>query len=162
MNAVSYQARLDCIFLLNVILQVLNIILKFQFREIVTRILVVDDDKDNLDLFTIVLEHAGFKVNSYSDPVKALEEFRLDNYDLLILDYLMPSFNGLELYKRMKQKDESIKALILTASQEQVLIQYNPELRDVILKVVRKPIGIPKLLDEIDSIVRLKKSKVVV
>ena len=74
----------------------------------------------------------------------------------------MPSFNGLELYKRMKQIDESIKALILTASQEQVLIQYNPELRDVILKVVRKPIGIPKLLDEIDSIVRLRKSKVVV
>ena len=62
----------------------------------------------------------------------------------------------------MKQINESIKALILTASQEQVLIQYNPELRDVILKVVRKPIGIPKLLDEIDSIVRLKKSKVVV
>ena len=127
-----------------------------------TRILVVDDDKDNLDLFTIVLEHVGFKVNSYSDPVKALEEFRPNNYDLLILDYLMPSFNGLELYKRMKQIDESIKALILTASQEQVLIQYNPELRDVILKVVRKPIGIPKLLDEIDSIVRLRKSKVVV
>jgi CheY-like chemotaxis protein len=71
----------------------------------------------------------------------------------------MPSFNGLELYKRMKQIDESIKALMLTASQEQVLIQYNPELRDVILKVVRKPIGIPKLLDEIDSIVRLKKSR---
>ena len=85
-----------------------------------TRILVVDDDNDNLDLFTIVLEHAGFKVNSYSDPVKALEEFRPNNYDLLILDYLMPSFNGLELYKRMKQIDESIKALILTASQEQV------------------------------------------
>lgn len=127
-----------------------------------TRILVVDDDNDNLDLFTIVLEHVGFKVNSYSDPVKALEEFRPNNYDLLILDYLMPSFNGLELYKRMKQIDESIKALILTASQEQVLIQYNHELRDVILKVVRKPIGIPKLLDEIDSIVRLRKSKVVV
>lgn len=127
-----------------------------------TRILVVDDDNDNLDLFTIVLEHVGFKVNSYSDPVKALEEFRPNNYDLLILDYLMPSLNGLELYKRMKQIDESIKALILTASQEQVLIQYNHELREVILKVVRKPIGIPKLLDEIDSIVRLKKTKVVV
>ena len=136
--------------------------MKNQFREFVTRILVVDDDNDNLDLFTNVLEHAGFKVNSYSDPVKALEEFRPNNYDLLILDYLMPSFNGLELYKRMKQIDESIKALILTATQEQILIQYNPELRDVILKVVRKPIGIPKLLDEIDSIVRLKKSKVVV
>ena len=73
--------------------------MKIQFREIVTRILVVDDDNDNLDLFTIVTEHAGFKVNSYSDPVKALEEFRPNNYDPLILDYLMASLNGLELYK---------------------------------------------------------------
>jgi hypothetical protein len=55
-----YHIRLDCVFILNVLLQVLNIILKNQFREFVTRILVLDDDNDNLNLFTIVLEH-GFK-----------------------------------------------------------------------------------------------------
>lgn len=127
-----------------------------------TRILVVDDDEDNLKLFTIVLENVGFKVNSFNDPVQALNEFKPSYYDLLILDYLMPSLNGLELYKKIRQIDESIKALILTASQEQVHISDNRELRDVILKVVRKPIAIPKLLDQIDSILRLEKSKTIV
>jgi CheY-like chemotaxis protein len=86
----------------------------------VTRVLVVDDDEDNLNLFTIVLENVGFKVNSYSDPVQVLKEFKTSYHDLLILDYLMPSLNGFELYKRIRQADESIKVLILTASQEQV------------------------------------------
>ena len=124
-----------------------------------TRVLVVDDDEDNLNLFTFVLENVGFKVNSYSDPVQVLKEFKTSYYDLLILDYLIPSLNGFELYKRIRQADESIKVLILTASQEQV---HNQGLGDMILKVVKKPIAIPKLLDEIDSILRLEKSKVVV
>ena len=124
-----------------------------------TRVLVVDDDEDNLNLFTIVLENVGFKVNSYSDPVQVPKEFKTSYHDLLISDYLMPSLNGFELYKRIRQADESIKVLILTASQEQV---HNQELGDMILKVVKKPIAIPKLLDEIDSILRLEKSKVIV
>ena len=127
-----------------------------------TRVLVVDDDEDNLNLFTIVLENVGFKVNSYSDPVQVLKEFKTSYHDLLILDYLMPSLNGFELYKRIRQADESIKVLILTASQERLHISHNQELVDMILKVVRKPIGISKLLDEIDSILRLEKTSVVI
>jgi len=128
----------------------------------VTRILVVDDDEDNLKLFTIVLEYAGFKVVSYSDPFEAFKKFKPSYYDLVILDYIMPNLNGFELYKRLKQKDESIKVLILTASQERLHISHNQELVDMILKVVRKPIGISKLLDEIDSILRLEKTSVVI
>jgi CheY-like chemotaxis protein len=86
-----------------------------------TRILVVDDDEDNLKLFTIVLEYAGFRVMSYIDPLEALNEFKPGYYDLAILDYLMPNLNGVELSKKLRQKDESIKILILTASHEQLI-----------------------------------------
>ena len=58
---------------------------------------MVDDDEDNIKLFTIILEHVGFKVYSYSDPIEALKEFKASYYDLVILDYLMPGMNGLEL-----------------------------------------------------------------
>ena len=71
----------------------------------------------------------------------------------------MPGLNGFELYKRLRQADESIKVLILTASQESV---HNEQSGDMILKVARKPIIISKLLVEIDSILRLEKSKVIV
>ena len=113
---------------------------------------MVDDDEDNIKLFTIILEHVGFKVYSYSDPIEALKEFKASYYDLVILDYLMPGMNGLELYKILRQSDESIKALILTASREQLFSSHNEEFRDAVLKIVGKPILIQKLLDEIDSI----------
>jgi DNA-binding response OmpR family regulator len=125
-----------------------------------TRILVVDDDEDNLNLFTVVLEYAGYKVDSYSDPLQVLKEFKPSYYDLVILDYLMPGLNGFELYKRLRQADESIKVLILTASQEPVHNSHK-QIGDMILKVARKPIIISKLLVEIDSILRLERNKVV-
>jgi DNA-binding response OmpR family regulator len=101
-----------------------------------------------------------FTVMSYSDPLEALKEFMAGRYDLMILDYLMPNLNGVELSKRLRQKDESIKILILTASHERIHISHNQESVDVILKVVRKPIAIPKLLDEIYSILGLEKKSV--
>ncbi len=123
---------------------------------------MVDDDEDNIKLFTIILEHVGFKVYSYSDPIEALKEFKASYYDLVILDYLMPGMNGLELYKILRQSDESIKALILTASREQLFSSHNEEFRDAVLKIVGKPILIQKLLDEIDSILCcVKKTSIV-
>ena len=123
---------------------------------------MVDDDEDNIKLFTIILEHVGFKVYSYSDPIEALKEFKASYYDLVILDYLMPGMNGLEWYKILRQSDQSIKALILTASREQLFSSHNEEFRDAVLKIVGKPILIQKLLDEIDSILCcVKKTNIV-
>ena len=46
------------------------------------RILLVDDDKDHLMLFTMVLEDGGYSVDAYTDPVKALLKFRPNYYDM--------------------------------------------------------------------------------
>ena len=46
------------------------------------RILLVDDDKDHLMLFKLVLEDGGYSVDAYTDPVAALLKFRPDYYDL--------------------------------------------------------------------------------
>ena len=78
-----------------------------------TRILLVDDDEDHLMLFTMILEMRGFTSDTYSDPVAALSHFKPNYYDLAVIDYLMPNLNGLELYKRLKDLDPSIKALFL-------------------------------------------------
>ena len=62
------------------------------------RILVVDDDKDHLTLFTLVLEDVGYSVDAYTDPVTALLKFRPNYYDLELLDYLMPHLNGVGVF----------------------------------------------------------------
>src|SRR6476619_4112594 len=81
-----------------------------------TRLLLVDDEKDNLLLFKDILNDVGFVVDAYYDPVQALLAFEPKYYDLLIFDYLMPKLNGIELFKKMKEIDRSSKLMLLTAS----------------------------------------------
>ena len=85
-----------------------------------TRILLVEDDGDNLKLFTLILENDGFDVDAYIDPDNAWSEFRPNYYDMLIVDYRMPLLNGLELYKRIIALDKSVVAILLTANYEMI------------------------------------------
>ncbi len=80
------------------------------------RILIVDDEDDINLLFKIVLEDNGFKVDTFNDPLVALQNFTAGSYDLLILDMLMPNMNGFELYEKIRMLDDKIKICFLTAS----------------------------------------------
>ena len=64
------------------------------------RILLVDDESDHCMVYQIVLEDADYQCISYTDSVKALQEFRPDCYDLVILDIKMPKLDGLRFVKR--------------------------------------------------------------
>jgi DNA-binding NtrC family response regulator len=83
----------------------------------IKRILVVDDECDICLTLTTVLEDNRFVVHAFDDPRLALENFRKDLYNLLILDIIMEKMNGLELYKEIKKIDNKIKVCFLTASQ---------------------------------------------
>jgi DNA-binding response OmpR family regulator len=63
------------------------------------RILIVDDEDDINLLFKMLLEDNGFKVDTFNDPLVALQNFTADCYDLLLLDMLMPNIDGFELYQ---------------------------------------------------------------
>ena len=79
------------------------------------RILIVDDERDVGDSIKIVLNDYGFDVDSFTDAIEALRNFKPDFYDLVILDIKMPEINGFELYNKFKSKDANIKTLFLTA-----------------------------------------------
>ena len=59
----------------------------------------------------------GFIVHTFEDPVLALQNFRKDSYDLLILDVKMKQMSGLELYEEIKKIDNNVKVCFLTAGQ---------------------------------------------
>ena len=80
------------------------------------RILIVDDENDINLLFKMVLEDNGFKVDTFNDPLVALQNFTAGSYDLLLLDMLMPKMNGFELYQKMRMIDDKVKICFLTAS----------------------------------------------
>ena len=108
------------------------------------RVLIVDDEPDlNLTL-KMVLEENGFKVDSFTDPLSALENFKEESdgmYELLILDMKMPDINGFELYRQIKKIDDKVKVCFLTAG-EMDYEQFRKELFPALDKncYIQKPI----------------------
>jgi two-component SAPR family response regulator len=79
---------------------------------------------------------------SHTDSVKALQEFRADYYDLVILDIKMPVLNGFELCKRIIEIDKTVQIIFITALPEyfkDIREQSYPELRNTIY--IQKPIS---------------------
>jgi DNA-binding response OmpR family regulator len=93
----------------------------------------------------MVLEENGFKVDSFTDPLLALQNFKEQDgmYDMIILDIKMPEMNGFELYHEIKKIDDNVKIFFLTASEmyyEEFRIKQYCELDKNIF--LRKPISI--------------------
>jgi len=64
-------------------------------------ILCVDDEENQLVLRKLMLERAGYRVLTAESPAKAIEMFRLDLVDLVIVDYYLPGMNGLALAREL-------------------------------------------------------------
>ena len=79
------------------------------------RILIVDDEKDAGRTLKMMLENYGFDIDCFTDPALALEKFKPNLYDLIILDIRMPETNGFELYDQLNSRDSNIKTLFITA-----------------------------------------------
>ncbi|MGI8831254.1 MAG: response regulator [Nitrososphaeraceae archaeon] len=81
------------------------------------KILFVDDKPDMTSLFRLSLIRAGFDIDTFNDPSLALKSFKPNEYDLLLLDIIMPGIDGFELYKQLKEMDPQAKVCFLTASE---------------------------------------------
>ena len=80
-------------------------------------ILVADDESHILNVVSLKLRNAGYRVLTARDGQEALELAQQEHPDLIITDYHMPALSGLELCRRLKQDPatESIPAIMLTA-----------------------------------------------
>jgi DNA-binding response OmpR family regulator len=72
-------------------------------------VLLVDDEEDVISLFKMVLEMNRFEVDDDTDPAAALSNFKPNSYGLALLDIRMAPLNSFELYKKMKNIDDSLK-----------------------------------------------------
>ena len=123
------------------------------------RVLLVDDEPDlNLTL-KLNLEENGFKVDSFTDPLSALENFKekAGMYELLILDMKMPQMNGFELYRQIKKIDDKVKVCFLTAG-EMDYEQFRKELFPALDNncYIQKPIETEMLIRRLNRILSTK------
>ena len=116
------------------------------------KILVIDDEPDVNIALRKVLEKNGFIVDSYENPLLALDNFKPHYYDLLILDIKMPEMNGFSFYREIKKLDQKMKVCFLTAGE----MYYGPY-SDIFSSLpakcfIRKPITNKELLKHIDEV----------
>ncbi len=86
------------------------------------RILVVDDEKDILELVSYNLHKEGFEVSGSTNGEDALQCIKKENYDLIILDLMLPGIQGMEFCKLLKTSEETsfIPVIMLTAKNEEL------------------------------------------
>ena len=80
-------------------------------------ILVVDDDPDIARLIVQWLDRDGFNVSAFTDPVMALEDFKLNcnSCSLILSDIRMPGMNGYEFIKKTQEIDKQAKVILMSA-----------------------------------------------
>jgi len=79
------------------------------------KILIVDDELDILEMLGSFLTHEGFQVKAAPGGHAAIEIFKSEPFDLVITDMRMPGMDGLAVMRRLKEMDEDIEVIILTA-----------------------------------------------
>ena len=117
------------------------------------RILLVDDEHDVNVTIRIVLEENGFKVDSFTDPCQALENFTAGLYDLVILDVKLPGMNGFSLYTKIKKLDDEVRICFLTAADKayyENLKKHYSSIKENC--VIHKPVDNESLLELIKSV----------
>jgi two-component system response regulator MtrA len=78
------------------------------------RALVVEDDPSLREVATVILESAGFEVDSAADGPGALDSFRLRRFDLVLLDLMLPELDGFEVCKQIRRTSQ-VPIVMLTA-----------------------------------------------
>jgi adenylate cyclase len=120
------------------------------------KILIVDDEPFNLDLLEQELMEYNYEIERANDGVEALEKTRSFNPDVILLDFMMPRMNGLEVVKRLREDEQhkGIPVILLTAkaTQEDKVAGLDAGADDY----VTKPFDAIELLARVRAMMRLK------
>ena len=79
------------------------------------KILVVDDEVNIRELYRDELSEEGYRVELAENGLQALAKFESFRPDLVTLDVMMPGMDGIEVLRRIREKNTSVPVLLLTA-----------------------------------------------
>ena len=118
------------------------------------KILVVDDEKDIVDLVAYNLEKEGFSVIRAYDGEKALDLAKTQGPDLVILDLMLPRIQGMEVCKRLRNSDRttSLPIIMLSAKGEEIDKVLGLEIGAD--DYITKPFSVRELLARVKAVLR--------
>ena len=122
-----------------------------------SRILLVEDDKNFGDVLCSYLEMNDYDVTLANDGIKGMEHYNSGEFDLCILDVMMPRKDGFTLAREIREKDSSMPIIFLTAKtlKEDILQGFKIGADDYITK----PFNSEELLLRIQAILKRTRPK---
>nr|WP_319397277.1 hybrid sensor histidine kinase/response regulator [uncultured Carboxylicivirga sp.] len=121
------------------------------------RVLIVDDNARNIQLLGNILTENSYEVEYVLSGEDALDMLESENFDLILMDVMMPGMDGFETCKRIKQTNRAdIPLIFLTAINEKESITKGFEVGGV--DYLSKPFNTAELLARISTHIALKKS----
>ena len=124
-------------------------------------VLLVDDEKDILFLYSECLKSDGYQTISFDNPIEALNYLNkndnISNCSLVITDYKMPQMSGLDLVKKIREKDSKskVKTMLVSAYLKNDLLKDNVDMKKID-KIIEKPVDIDKLKNEVTELINDK------
>ncbi len=115
------------------------------------RILLIEDEPDLAEVISLALREYEFSVDTAQDGRTGLQKAQQDDYDLIVLDLMLPQLGGIALLKRLRQSNKT-PVLILTARDEQAdkVNGLNAGADDF----VTKPFDLEELIARIRALIR--------
>jgi DNA-binding response OmpR family regulator len=118
-------------------------------------VLLVDDEESVQKLLTFPLEREGFRVVQARDGEEALERFRSEEVDLVVLDLMLPRLGGLEVCRRMRGGGSPVPIIMLTARGDEVDKVLGLELGAD--DYITKPFSIREFMSRVRALLRRAK-----
>ena len=115
------------------------------------KILIIEDESSISDFVKLELEYEGYQVSIKEDGREGLKEALENDYDLIILDIMLPSMNGFEICRRLKKEKNT--PVIMLSAKDSVTDKVNG-LQIGADDYIPKPFAIEELLARINAIFR--------
>ena len=118
------------------------------------KILVVEDDNQIQELIVEFLSSQDYVVDTANDGVEGYEKFKEGEYDLVILDVMMPRLDGHSLCKMIRSIDKEVSIIFLTAlgDEENEIKGFDLDADDYI----SKPFSFNILIKRLEAVLRRK------
>ena len=108
-------------------------------------ILIVDDNQDLLNTFAMILKRRGFSVQTASNGFSALDKFKEHDFDVTLMDIVMPEMNGVDASRKMKEINPEAPIILMTAYSDEDLLQSARQ--GGVHQIIHKPVRIDQLME---------------
>lgn len=116
------------------------------------KILLAEDEEVLRLLIQDTLEDEGYAIDEAENGVQALELFQQNQYDLLVLDYMMPGMTGIEVTEKIRQQSHraNVKIMMLTAKSQHKDVEDAKQAGvDYFLSKPFRPVQLVQMIGEI-------------